>query len=156
MRTNNIIENIEIIFSKIKVAISNPCENPLPSPPPLTFGDGSTPCQTKTGFYLHKFKLNQFKTMKAIGKVIKSTASSNGGFVNTLEVTTTQQITSFGVTETREVKKKMFFKSQNELKVGDTNEFSGEQWKISEIQKLDDTDGIIKVQYWISPKLVLG
>lgn len=94
--------------------------------------------------------------MKAIATVVKSTPSSNGGFVNTLDVQTTQQVTSFGVTETREVKKKMFFKSQTELAVGAVNEFSGDQWKISEIQKLDETDGIVKVQYWISPKLILG
>lgn len=94
--------------------------------------------------------------MKALATVVKSTKSSNGGFINTLEVLLTQQVTSFGATTTREVKKKMFFKSNEELAIGATNEFAGDQWKITEIQKVDETDGVMKLQYWISPKLVLS
>jgi hypothetical protein len=83
--------------------------------------------------------------------VEKSTASSNGGFINTLTSIKLVEVKLFGVTELKEVRTAYHFKTSAALTVGAEDDVNMQQFDIIRRDFIGD-DGKTASALWLAPK----
>lgn len=89
-----------------------------------------------------------------LAKVIKSTASTNGGYVNTLTVEDVYIHPQFGKMP---IKNRYLFKTLEQLEVSEDSpmvieDFTLYNYEINPIQSINESTGVTQTNKWLVPK----